>query len=197
MSATFVEQLRAELPVRLQPCDLAGVEAGLVIADASDRPGDAEAAVALMDRIARAFIRRRAGVLAFVDEPPAATLPALHWLEDDPDVTVLRKNCVNGFVGAIEAVHHGIHGTTRNRAVDWVNAHRVRTLIVAGLGTDAGVMEFVLAMLSARNHGLMPTLGDIVVLTPALAASQPLAHHLGLHLMAARGALLAGELSGV
>jgi hypothetical protein len=136
-------------------------------------------------------------VLAFVGDPPAPTRRAPHWLEEGPDVTVPREDGANGFVGAIEAVHHGIHGTTRNRAVDWVNAHRVRTLIVAGLGTDAGVMEFVLAMLSARNHGLMPTLGDIVVLTPALAASQPLAHHLGLHLMAARGALLAGELSGV
>jgi hypothetical protein len=115
-------------------------------------------------------------------------------------VTILRKDCVNGYVGAIEAVHHGIHGTSRNRVVDWVNAHRLRTMLVAGLGTEACVMEFVLTMLSARNHGLIPTLEDIVVLVPATAThggAGETAHHLGLYLMASRGALLAGELAGV
>ena len=47
---------------------------------------------------------------------------------------------------------------SRNRVVDWVNAHRLQILLVTGLGTDVCVMEFVLTMLSARNHGLMPTL---------------------------------------
>ena len=83
-----------------------------------------------MDQVARGFIKRRSPVLAFVDARPtglgaAETQPALRWLEDDPDVTILRKDCVNGFVGAIEAVHHGMHGTSRNRVVDWVNAHRL------------------------------------------------------------------------
>ena len=191
MSTTLLEQLQAELPIRLQPYELAGSEAGLVIADAGEAA--AQEVAARLDATARGFLARRSAVLAFVDARPA---PALAWLADDPDVAVLRKDCVNGFVGAIEAVHHGVHGTTRNRVVDWVNAHRLRTLVVAGMGTDSCVMEFVLSMLSARNHGLVPTLRDIVVLAPATAAPQPTAQHLGLHLMAARGALLAGELSG-
>ena len=64
-------------------------------------------------------------------------------------------------------------------------------------------MDFVLTMLSARNHGLMPTLQDIVVLEtatatyhlpleavdglglPATAAHPKLpAHHMGLYFMA-------------
>ena len=220
MSATFIEQLRAELPVQFRPYGLAGTETGLVIANASDMPRGADGrplpsgaslaaqgeAIALMDQVARGFIKRRSPVLAFVDARPAlgqgaaGTQPALRWLEDDPDVTILRKDCVNGFVGAIEAVHHGMHGTSRNRVVDWVNAHRIQTMLVTGLRTDACVMDFVLTMLSARNHGLMPTLQDIVVLAPATATyglpGAP-AHHLGLYLMASRGALLAGELTGV
>ena len=90
-----------------------------------------------------------------------------------------------------------MHGTSRNRVVDWVNAHRLQTVLVTGLGTDACVMDFVLTMLSARNHGLMPTLQDIVVLAPATATYGLPPHHLGLHLMASRGALLASEVTGL
>ena len=219
MSATLIEQLRAELPVQFRPYGLAGTEAGLVIANASNMPRGADdgpppssasvatsdEAIAHMAQVAQGFIKRRSPVLAFVDARPtglcaAEMQAALRWLEDDPDVTILRKDCVNGFVGAIEAVHHGMHGTSRNRVVDWANAHRLKTMLVMGLGTDACVMDFVLTMLSARNHGLMPTLQDIVVLAPATATyglvAEP-AHHLGLYLMASRGALLAGELTGV
>ncbi len=206
MSATLLEQLQAELPVRLQPFHLSGRDAGLVIANASDVAGaehgarESGQAVARMEAVARRFIERRLPVLAFLDAgpPPAPTLQPLRWLEEDPDVTILRKDCVNGFVGAIEAVHHGMHGASRNRVVDWVNAHRLQALLVIGLGTDACVMDFVLTMLSARNHGLMPTLEDTVVLAPATAtgSGEP-RHHLGLHLMASRGAMLAGELTGV
>ena len=190
MSASLHDLLRAEWPVRLQPFALAGVETGLVIANAGE---GATAPTERLAALARSFLARRAAVLAFVDARPA---PALGWLADDPDVTVLRKDCVNGFVAAIEAVHHGVHGTTRNRVVDWVNAHRLQAVLVGGLNTDRCVLEFVLTLLSARNHGLMPTLRQVVVLEPATGADQPTAHHVGLHLMAARGALLAGELTG-
>jgi nicotinamidase-related amidase len=141
-------------------------------------------------------------------------VPELAWLEDEPDVTILCKDCVNGFVGSIEAVHHGTHGTSRNRVVDWVNAHRLQSVLVTGVRTDVCVMDFVLTMLSARDHGLMPTLRDIVVLEPATStyhlpleaagdlglpptAAHPKlpAHHMGLYFMASRGALLAGELT--
>ena len=126
-----------------------------------------------MARVARGFIKRRS--LCWPSSTPARaspgaaeTQPALRWLEDDPDATILRKDCVNAFVGAIEAVHHGMHGTSRNRV--WTGSTRTgSSVLVTGLGTDTCVMDFVLTMLSARNHGLMPTLQDIVVLEPATA----------------------------
>ncbi len=185
-------------------------------------------------RLARRFVAQRWPVLAFVDthepgkpEPPYPLhceagsgedqlVPELAWLEQEPDVTILRKDCINGFVGGIEPIYHGTHGTSRNRVVDWVNAHRLRSIVVTGICTDICVMDFVLTMLSARNHGLMTTLEDIVVLEPATAtydlprevaarlglpatAAHPKlpAQHMGLYFMAARGAVLAGELTGI
>ena len=85
---------------------------------------------------------------------------------------------------------------------------------MAGICTDICVMDFVLTMLSARNHGLMPTLADIVVYEPATAtydlpleataslglpqtAAHPKAetHHMGLYFMASRGAVLADAIA--
>jgi nicotinamidase-related amidase len=140
-------------------------------------------------------------------------VPALAWLEDCGCATLLRKDCINGFVGGIEPIHHGAHGACRNKVVDWVTAHRLRSMVAMGICTDICVMDFVLTLLSARNHGLMPTLGDLVVLEPATAtydlplavagelglpptAAHPKAetHHMGLYFMAARGARLASAL---
>ena len=187
------------------------------------------------DRLARAFRAKRLPVLAFLDtheagrpEPPYPPhcirgtgeenlVPELAWLESDPDATLIRKDCINGFVGAIEpATARGQHGLSHNRVVDWINAHRLEAVVVVGICTDICVMDFVLTMLSARNHGLVPTLRDIVVLEPACAtydlpleaaaelglpptAAHPKAetHHMGLYFMASRGAVLAGELSGL
>ncbi len=187
------------------------------------------------DRLARAFRAKKLPVLAFLDthepdrpEPPYPPhcirgtgeenfVPELAWLEADPDVTLVRKDCINGFVGAIEpAAARGQHGLTHNRVVDWINAHRLETVVVVGICTDICVMDFVLTLLSARNHGLVPTLRDIVVYEPACAtydlprataqdlglpptASHPkwITHHMGLYFMASRGARLAGELEGV
>lgn len=185
-------------------------------------------------RLARTFAARRWPILAFVDshipgkpEPPypphcehgsgeEELVPELAWLEDEPDATVLRKDCIDGFVGGIEPIYHGTHGTSRNRVVDWVNAHRLKSILVTGICTDICVMDFVMTMLSARNHGLMSTLADIVVLEPATAtyhlpreavgglglpetAAHPKlpTHHMGLYFMASRGAVLTGELIGL
>jgi nicotinamidase-related amidase len=187
--------------------------------------------VAETDRLARLFVAKRWPVLAFLDthepgkpEPPYPPhcergtgeedlVPELAWLEDEPDLACVRKDCINGFVGGIEPIHHGAHGASRNKVVDWVNAHRLRSVVTVGICTDICVMDFVLTMLSARNHGLMPTLKDIVVLEPACAtydlpraaaealglpagAAHPQAatHHLGLYFMASRGAVLAASL---
>ena len=185
------------------------------------------------DRLARAFAAQRWPILAFLDthepgkpEPPYPPhcekgtgeenfVPELAWLADDTHATLIRKDCINGFVGAIEATFKG-HGTSHNKVVDWVNLHRLQAIVTVGICTDICVMDFVLTMLSARNHGLMPTLKDIVVLEPACAtydlpleaalelglpesAAHPKAetHHMGLYFMASRGAILASELTGV
>lgn len=189
--------------------------------------------VKLTDEIARAFIAKRWPILAFLDsheagkpEPPYPPhceigsgeenlVPELAWLEEDPHATLIRKDCINGFVGAMETTFKS-NGTTHNRCVDWVNSNRLDTILVTGICTDICVMDFVLTMLSARNHGLMPSLLDIAVLEPACAtfdlpleATKSLglpetsahpkaaAHHMGLYFMASRGATMISSLQGL
>jgi hypothetical protein len=231
MGVSLLAQLQAELPTRLVPHSVAEAETGLVILDeitafcaAAAGPLAPDARIGSVVRethgLARRFVERRWPVLAFVgthvpDGPRcggAELVPELAWLEDEPDATVLRKDCVDAFVGAIEPVHHGTHGTSRNRVVDWVNAHRLASVLVTGIS----VMDSVLTMLSARNHGMMPTLRDVVVLEPATATCrlpreaagslglpetatrpEPATHHMGLYFMASRGAVLADRVAGL
>jgi nicotinamidase-related amidase len=185
------------------------------------------------DRLARRFADEKRAILAFLDthqsgkpEPPYPPhcergtgeenlVPELDWLEDCGCATLIRKDCINGFVGGIEASFvGGAHGQHHNKVVDWINNHRLDSVITVGICTDICVMDFVLTLLSARNHGLMPTLEDIVVYEPGTAtydlpraaaeqqglpptAAHPKAetHHMGLYFMASRGALLASELT--
>ena len=183
--------------------------------------------------LAKCFTVKRWPILAFLDthepgkpEPPYPPhceigtgeenlVDELAWLESDPHATLIRKDCINGFVGAIEETFRG-HGSSHNRCVDWVNAHRLDTVLVTGICTDICVMDFVLTMLSARNHGLMPSLKDIAVLENAcatynlpkataiqlglpatLAHPKAATHHMGLYFMASRGAILAGGIAGL
>jgi nicotinamidase-related amidase len=134
-------------------------------------------------------------------------VPKLQWLANAPQATELRADCINDFVGSIDLA------SGRNQIVEWVNDHRSDTIIVVGICTDICVAEFVTTMLSARNHRMMPTLKDVVVYEPGCATydlpkeralalglpktaahPQALAHHLGLYLMASRGACLASQL---
>ena len=185
------------------------------------------------DRLSKRYAEEKAPILAFLDthdpgkpEPPYPPhcergtgeenlVPELAWLDDCETATLMRKDCINGFVGGIEANDaEGGHGHFRNKVVDWVNGERLETVVTVGICTDICVMDFVLTLLSARNHGLMPTLGDIVVYEPATAtydlpmaaaktlglpetAAHPKAetHHMGLYFMASRGAILASELT--
>lgn len=177
------------------------------------------------DRLAREFTNRNWKILAFLDthvpgkpEPPypphceAGTgeenlVPALAWLESDANTTLVRKDCINGFVGAIRA-----NGS--NALVDWVNENRLQALLVVGICTDICVMDFVLTTLSARNHDLMPGLEDIIVHAPgcatfdlpravaselglpeSLAHPGDATHYMGLYFMASRGAVLADAVS--
>jgi len=227
--------LKTAMPVELTPVVIETAGTGLVIVDEVNGFATVGAGnlapptenpqvtrmVAETDRLAREFAAEGWPILATLDthepgkpEPPYPPhcergtgeedlVPALEWLETEPAATLLRKDCINTFVGAI-----GEQG--RNRIVDWVNEYRLSRLLVVGICTDICVMDFVLTMLSARNHGLVPTLRDIVVyaggcatydlpreaavelgLPESAAHPQDATHYLGLYFMASRGAILA------
>ncbi len=232
-------QLRATMPIRLEPLTLGPQRTGLVIVDEVNgfatvgagylAPPVENAQVTQMvnetDRLARAFSKEGRPILAFLDthvpgkpEPPypphceAGTgeenlVPKLEWLAQDQHATLVRKDCINGFVGSITP-------DGRNRAVDWVNRHRLEAVLVVGICTDICVMDFVLTFLSARNHDLMPSLKDILVYEggcstydlprptaeklglPATAAHpQDVTHYMGLYFMASRGARLVDKVA--
>ena len=53
-------------------------------------------------------------------------MPELLWLDDCSQVTNLRTDCINCFVGATEASYvGGGHGQYHNKIVDWINGHRL------------------------------------------------------------------------
>lgn len=172
------------------------------------------------DRLARIFAANDWPILAFLDthepgkaEPPypphcekgtgeEELVPELKWLEAEANATLVRKDCINGFVGAIEP-------DGSNRVVDWINEHSLERLLVVGICTDICVMDFVLTTLSARNHDMMPSCKDIFVhqngcatydlpletakavgLPDTASHPQDVTHYLGLYFMASRGARL-------
>ena len=176
--------------------------------------------VAETDRLARAFSERRMPVLAFLDthdpgkpEPPypphcergageEELVPELKWLENEPKATLVRKDCINGFIGAFQS-------DGSNAVIDWAAANQVENVLVVGICTDICVMDFVLTLLSARNHGMVPSLKEVVVynkgcsiyslprnvaedigLPPSASHPQDLTHYMGLYFMASRGAQL-------
>ena len=237
--SALTEAIQEELPVAAEKLNLGANGWGLVIVDivngfatvgAGNLAPPAEnpqvtRMVAESDRLARGFAERGWPVLAFLDthepgkpEPPypphceAGTgeeelVPDLKWLEDAPVATLVRKDCINGFVGAI-----GSGG--ENAVVDWANANGIANLLVVGICTDICVMDFVLTMLSARNHGLTRQCEEIYVydggcatydLPKAVATSlglpetashpQDLTHHMGLYFMAARGARIVSDVA--
>jgi nicotinamidase-related amidase len=226
----------ADLPLDLQDFDPGLRKVGLVVVDEVNGfasagygplapPGpDArvDQMIAETDRLAKAFLGRGQPVMLFLDshipgkaEPPypphceigtgqEELVPALAWLAEATGATLLRKDCINGFIGAIDPA------TGRNAVVDWINGAGLEAVLVVGICTDICVMDFVLTLLSARNHGLTPSLVEVVVFEPGCAtydlprpvvdalglpatATHPraLTHHMGLYLMASRGAVLA------
>ncbi|HYE01130.1 MAG TPA: isochorismatase family protein [Alphaproteobacteria bacterium] len=235
--------LRRAMPIALGRFDPAAQRTGLVIVDivngfatvgrgplAPPAPNaQVDRMIAEADALARRFAAAGWPVLATRDshdpdrpEPPYPPhclrgtgddelVPALEWLESAPQATILPKDCINTYVGAIETA---ADGSQRNRLLDWIAANRIEALLVTGICTDICVMDFVLTLLSARNHGLTAGLRDIWVYERAcatydlpLATAQRLglpetaahpqaeAHHMGLYFMASRGAALAGEIA--
>ncbi|NHH86335.1 isochorismatase family protein [Cobetia sp. MB87] len=232
-------ELDARLPVRPDVVPVSLPTAGLIIVDeingfcqvaggalAPQAPNaQVSRMIALSDTLARTFSERRRPLLVFIDshapgksEPPYPAhceqgsgedelVAELAWLEEDPQATLVRKDCINGYVGAIDL------DTQVNALQEWVSDEGLETLVVVGICTDICVMDLVLTLLSARNHGLLGKVRDIVVLEPGCAtydlpaevvaqlglpdtATHPQAdsHHIGLYCMAARGAVIASQL---
>lgn len=234
--------LTEALPVTPCAVDLPATRFGLVIVDEVNgfctvgagplapvsANGQVERMVHTTDRLARATLAQDAPVLALLDthepsvpEPPYPPhcergtgqenlVPELAWLETAAGATLLRKDCINGFIGGID------RNSGQNRVVEWCDRHGLSHVVVTGICTDICVLDFVVTLLSARNHGLLATLREVVVFTPATAtydlpraaadaASLPpsathpqmATHHVGLYIMAARGAVLAERLPGL
>ncbi|PHQ72246.1 MAG: isochorismatase [Sneathiella sp.] len=171
-------------------------------------------------RIATSFTAQGWPILAFLDthtagkpEPPypphceegtgeEELVPELKWLELDPNTTLIKKDCINGFIGAMRE-------DGSNAVADWAAQHGITDFLVVGICTDICVMDFVLTSLSARNHGMMSDLKEIYVydkgcstfdlprataeeagLGGRAAHPQDITHYMGLYFMASRGAQL-------
>lgn len=183
-----------------------------------------ERMIAETDRLAKRFAAGNLPILVFLDshipgkpEPPYPPhceqgsghdelVDPLLWLKTCPQAQLMAKDCINGFIGGVDVK------TGANTVTNWINAHALEAVLVVGICTDICVMDFVLTLLSARNHGLVPTLADVVVHEPGTAtydlprhvaeslglpatASHPRAetHHMGLYFMASRGAVLSSK----
>ena len=237
----ITDELNQIMPLQLSSLDLKGVEegTGLVIVDEVNgfatvgagnlAPPEPNEQVSRMveetDRLARFFSNQKMPMLAFLDthepgkpEPPypphceAGTgeedlVAELKWLETDANTTLVRKDCINGFIGAFQP-------DGSNTVVKWACSNRVKTVLVVGICTDICVMDFVLTLLSARNHQMLPEVKDILVYdkgcstyhlpremaeTLGLPASashpQDITHYMGLYFMASRGAGLVNEIT--
>ncbi|KAI3775734.1 hypothetical protein L1987_45486 [Smallanthus sonchifolius] len=174
-------------------------------------------------QLARMFCEKKWPVFAFLDthhpdvpEPPyhphciagtdeANLVPALQWLENESNVTLRRKDCIDGFVGSLEK-------DGSNVFVDWVKKHRIEAILVVGICTDICVLDFVCSALSARNRGHVTPLRDVIVysggcatfdlplhvarnIPGALAHPQELMHHVGLYMAKSRGAKVVSKVS--
>ncbi|MBI5794227.1 isochorismatase family protein [Candidatus Uhrbacteria bacterium] len=136
--------------------------------------------------------------------------PELEFLLSEPNVRVIRKDCINGYVGAMYTDKQGEWSEYEG----WVVENELYTILVCGDCTDICVSDFVLTTLSARNHGRFTladpseerdqyvhdiTSMDIVVLADACETfdapghDREAAHHVGLWMMATRGAILASS----
>ncbi|KAF7803774.1 nicotinamidase 1-like [Senna tora] len=172
-------------------------------------------------RLARLFCEKNLPVMAFLDShhpnkpedpyPPHCIIgsdesnlvPALRWLENEPNVTMRRKDCFDGFLGSIEE-------DGSNVFVDWVKKNKIKTLVVVGVCTDICVLDFVCSTMSAKNLGLLKPLEKVVVYSNAcatfdfpldvarntkgaLAHPQEFMHHVGLYMAKERGAKIASQ----
>ncbi|XP_016190282.1 nicotinamidase 1 [Arachis ipaensis] len=228
MVSQTVDLLREELPVEQQPLHLSSdIKTGLVLVDLVNgfcTVGSGNLISGMVDasvRLSKVFAQKNWPILAFLDnhhpdipEPPypphciagtheANLIPELLWLENEPNATLRRKDCIDGFVGSIEK-------DGSNVFVDWVKNNQIKQVLVVGICTDICVMDFVSSALAARNRGLLPPLENVIVYSKACATydiplhvaktnkdvishPQELMHHIGLYISRGRGAKIASE----
>jgi len=131
-------------------------------------------------RLAKVFCDRNWPVFAFLDthypdkpEPPFRPhciigsgeenfVPALEWLEDDPNVTIRRKDCIDGYLASFEKDGSNVFS-------DWVAKFQIQTVLVVGICTDYCVLDFASSTLAARNIGRVPPLEDVVIYSEGCA----------------------------
>lgn len=175
------------------------------------------------ERVARVFCEKNWPVFAFLDShhpdvpehpyPPhciigtdeAKLVPALEWLENEPNATLRPKDCIDGFLGSMEK-------DGSNVFVDWVKSNQIQVILVVGICTDICILDFVCSTMSARNRGLLAPLESVIVYSRACATfdipvdvakedkdltahPQDLMHHVGLYIAKGRGAKVASEVS--
>ncbi|PQQ05493.1 nicotinamidase 1 [Prunus yedoensis var. nudiflora] len=132
-------------------------------------------------------------------------VPALKWLENEGNVTLRRKDCIDGFLGSVEE-------DGSNVFINWVQSNQIKAILVVGICTDICVLDFVCTTLSARNHRLLVPLEDVIVYSrgcatfdvpvdvaktakDVIAHPQELMHHIGLYIAKGRGAKVVSEVS--
>ncbi|ONI02498.1 hypothetical protein PRUPE_6G202200 [Prunus persica] len=200
MVQQIIELIEEELPVLQMSLVLTGdVKAGLVLVDIVNGFCTVGAG--------NFFLCTKWPVFASLDshhldihEPPypphciagtdeAKLVPALQWLENEANVTLRRKDCIDGFLGSVEK--------------DGSN------ILFVGICIDICVLDFVCTTLSARNRGFLVPLEDVIVYShgcatfdiPAntykdvVAHPQELMHHIGLHVAEGRGAKVMSQVS--
>ncbi|KAL9231918.1 hypothetical protein vseg_007078 [Gypsophila vaccaria] len=175
------------------------------------------------EKLARVFCDKRWPVLAFLDShhpdvpehpyPPhclagsdeSNLVPALRWLEQEPNVTIRRKDCYDGFIGSIQ-------DDGSNAFVNWIKSNKIKSILVAGVCTDICVLDFVCSTLSAKTRGLLTPLNEVAVYSNGcatfdfpleaaqtnkhgLAHPQELMHHMGLYMAKQRGAKIVSSVS--
>ena len=159
--------------------------------------------------------------------PPHCCMDTTEWTFDDriawlsslgSMTTVIDKDCINGFVGSfdVSSDDRGNYDIPyRNRFLQHMLIRKPKAVIVVGDCTDICVSDFVVSLLSARNHGLLTSACkrfqkevyveqitglDICVYESGCATFNTrwhpgeIAQHIGLWTMASRGAMI---LSGI
>ena len=229
---SLTKMLYQEMPIAKESYTVGSQKTGLVIVDEVNgfatvgagnlAPPVANSQVSTMiketNRLAQSFSADQRPILAFLDthkpgkpEPPYPPhceegtgeekfVPELKWLETDASATLIKKDCINGFIGAFDS-------DGNNQVVHWIKVNRIKEILVVGICTDICVMDFVLTILSARNHEMLPPLSQIIVYDAgcstfdlprdkaeelgyraSAAHPQGATHYLGLYFMASRGA---------